>query len=73
MRDLDGPLRIRLVSLPTCGQRFIGLRGLNVNKCDPRVSLGRCENGRWALNANRPILWRNEGIAENGGFGSIGS
>src|SRR5262249_6457097 len=73
VRDLDGPLRIGLVSLPSCGQRFIRPLRLNVDKRDPGGSLGRCENCRWAVDANRPILWRDEGIAENGGLGSIGS
>ena len=73
MRDLDGPLRVRLIGLPSCGQRFICGLGLNVDKRNPRASLGRGKDCRWALDPNRPILWREEGIAENGSLRSIGS
>src|SRR5881628_3849514 len=73
MRDLDGPLRVRFIGLPSCGQGFIWGLGLNVDKRDPGASLGRGKDCRWALDANRPILWRDEGIAENGGLRSIGS
>jgi len=45
---------------------------LHIDERDPGVSLGRLQDGCRALDANGPILGRDKGIAENGGFGGIG-
>src|SRR5262245_1607639 len=73
MCDLDGPLCIGLVSLPSGGQSFIPALGLNVDERDPGAAFRGREDCRRTFDANRPILWRHEGIAENGGLRRIAS
>ena len=68
---LDGPLCVRPVRLPGRGQSFFRSLGLHIDKCDPGVALRCFKDRRRTLDADGPILRRNECVSKNGGLWGI--